>query len=157
MTHNNTDTPNTASGGPSLGPSPWRGRIQRSVTRLRDRRWIIALVAGLLGALAALLVMGLLRLWWGTLTPPELFGERLLPLIPADQFVALLARFKEMASARWLAVNSDRARLDGRLRPRARQVGEKLRQRAVQPLADEVIADRNYRRGGGRRGTIIGR
>ena len=95
MTHNNTDTPNTASGGPSLGPSPWRGRIQRSVTRLRDRRWIIALVAGLLGALAALLVMGLLRLWWGTLTPPELFGERLLPLIPADQFVALLARFKE--------------------------------------------------------------
>jgi DMSO/TMAO reductase YedYZ molybdopterin-dependent catalytic subunit len=38
--------------------------------------------------------MGVLRLWWGTLTPPELVGERLLPLIPADQFVALLARFK---------------------------------------------------------------
>jgi DMSO/TMAO reductase YedYZ molybdopterin-dependent catalytic subunit len=38
--------------------------------------------------------MGTLRLWWGTLTPPELIGERLLPLIPADQFVALLARFK---------------------------------------------------------------
>jgi DMSO/TMAO reductase YedYZ molybdopterin-dependent catalytic subunit len=54
----------------------------------------IALLAGLLGSLAALLVMGMLRLWWGTLTPPELVGERLLPLIPADQFVALLARFK---------------------------------------------------------------
>ncbi|HET9980875.1 MAG TPA: molybdopterin-dependent oxidoreductase [Ktedonobacterales bacterium] len=90
MTHSDTDTPDSSSGGPSL----WRGRIRRGVRALRDRRWGIALVAGLLGALAALLVMGILRLWWGTLTPPELFAERLLPLIPADQFVALLARFK---------------------------------------------------------------
>ncbi|MGE5335015.1 MAG: molybdopterin-dependent oxidoreductase [Nitrososphaerota archaeon] len=62
--------------------------------QLVGQRYGIALLAGLLGSLTALLVMGGLRLWWGTLTPPELVGERLLPLIPADQFVALLARFK---------------------------------------------------------------
>jgi DMSO/TMAO reductase YedYZ molybdopterin-dependent catalytic subunit len=38
--------------------------------------------------------MGVLRLWWGTPTPPELVGERLLPLMSADQFVALLIRFQ---------------------------------------------------------------
>jgi DMSO/TMAO reductase YedYZ molybdopterin-dependent catalytic subunit len=58
------------------------------------RRHSIALLAGLLGSLAAALVMGLLRLWWGTPTPPELVGERLLPLMSADQFVALLIRFQ---------------------------------------------------------------
>jgi DMSO/TMAO reductase YedYZ molybdopterin-dependent catalytic subunit len=58
------------------------------------RRESIALLAGLLGSLAAALVMGLLRLWWGTPTPPELVGERLLPLMSADQFVALLIRFQ---------------------------------------------------------------
>jgi DMSO/TMAO reductase YedYZ molybdopterin-dependent catalytic subunit len=74
-----------------------RQRIQRTIRgwwELWGQRDGIALLAGLLGSLAALLVMGALRLWWGTLTPPELVGERLLPLIPADQFVALLARFK---------------------------------------------------------------
>jgi DMSO/TMAO reductase YedYZ molybdopterin-dependent catalytic subunit len=58
------------------------------------RRDSIALLAGLLGSLAAALVMGLLRLWWGTPTPPELVGERLLPLISANQFVALLIQFQ---------------------------------------------------------------
>jgi DMSO/TMAO reductase YedYZ molybdopterin-dependent catalytic subunit len=37
--------------------------------------------------------MGALRLWWGTLTLPELVGERILPLLPVDQFVALLIRY----------------------------------------------------------------
>lgn len=74
----------------------WRERLLRGARGLRERRWeiAIALTAGLLGALASLLVMGALRLWWGTLTAPELVGERLLPLIPARDFVALLVRFK---------------------------------------------------------------
>src|SRR5579872_4341606 len=58
------------------------------------RRESIALLAGLLGSLAAVVVMGVLRLWWGTPTPPELVGERLLPLMSADQFVALLLQFQ---------------------------------------------------------------
>src|SRR6185312_5480004 len=72
----------------------WRQRVTRGLRQLLGQRYGIALLAGFLGSLTALLVMGALRLWWGTLTPPELVGERLLPLIPADQFVALLARFK---------------------------------------------------------------
>ena len=78
----------------SPGQRDWRERILRAGRELLRPRWGIALVAGLLGALASLLVMGIFRLWWGTLTPPELVAERILPLIPADQFVALLARFK---------------------------------------------------------------
>ncbi|SRR5579871_580307 len=58
------------------------------------RRESIALLAGLLGSLVAVVVMGALRLWWGTPTPPELVGERLLPLMSADQFVALLLQFQ---------------------------------------------------------------
>ena len=53
----------------------------------------LALLAGLLGSVVAVVVMGVLRLWWGTLTPPELVGERILPLLPVDQFVALLIRY----------------------------------------------------------------
>jgi DMSO/TMAO reductase YedYZ molybdopterin-dependent catalytic subunit len=53
----------------------------------------LALLAGLLGSVVAVVVMGVLRLWWGTLTPPELVGERILPLLSADQFVALLIRY----------------------------------------------------------------
>jgi DMSO/TMAO reductase YedYZ molybdopterin-dependent catalytic subunit len=53
----------------------------------------IALLAGLLGSVIAVVVMGALRLWWGTLTPPELVGERILPLLSVDQFVALLIRY----------------------------------------------------------------
>jgi DMSO/TMAO reductase YedYZ molybdopterin-dependent catalytic subunit len=72
------------------------GRIIRGLSYLRKRRWEIgvALVAGLLGGIASLIVMGVLRLWWGTLTPPELVGERVLPLFSAQDFVALLVRFK---------------------------------------------------------------
>jgi DMSO/TMAO reductase YedYZ molybdopterin-dependent catalytic subunit len=72
-----------------------RARLLPGARRLVQPWWGIALAAGLLGATASVLVMGLLRFWWGTLTPPELVAERILPLIPADQFVALLARFKQ--------------------------------------------------------------
>ena len=58
------------------------------------RRLSPALVAGVLGSLAAIVVMGALRLIWGTPTPPELIGERILPLLPANQFVAFLIRFQ---------------------------------------------------------------
>src|SRR5262245_16923006 len=54
----------------------------------------LALVAGLLGSVVAVVVMGMLRLWWGAPTAPELVGERILPLLPADQFVALLIRYQ---------------------------------------------------------------
>ncbi|HKD74195.1 MAG TPA: hypothetical protein VKB76_01820, partial [Ktedonobacterales bacterium] len=57
------------------------------------RRSIPGLVAGVLGSLAAIIVMGALRLTWGTPTLPELVGERVLPLMPASQFVDLLVRF----------------------------------------------------------------
>src|SRR5690348_11509972 len=53
----------------------------------------LGLLAGLLGSVVAVVVMGALRLWWGTLTPPELVGERILPLLSVDQFVALLIRY----------------------------------------------------------------
>jgi DMSO/TMAO reductase YedYZ molybdopterin-dependent catalytic subunit len=58
------------------------------------RRYTIALVAGFLGSAAATLLMGLLRVTLGTLTPPELVGERLLPLLSVDQFIALLIEFR---------------------------------------------------------------
>ncbi|MBF6591120.1 MAG: hypothetical protein IVW57_11420 [Ktedonobacterales bacterium] len=57
------------------------------------RRSSVSLVAGLLGSLAAILVMVGLRLAWGTPTLPELVGERILPLMSANQFVSLLIRF----------------------------------------------------------------
>jgi DMSO/TMAO reductase YedYZ molybdopterin-dependent catalytic subunit len=53
----------------------------------------LALLAGLLGSVIAVVVMGALRLRWGTLTPPELVGERILPLLSVDQFVTLLIRY----------------------------------------------------------------
>lgn len=53
----------------------------------------IPLVAGLLGSLMAILMMGVLRLTWGVPTLPELFGERLLLLLNVNQFIALLLRF----------------------------------------------------------------
>ncbi|MGO8950787.1 MAG: molybdopterin-dependent oxidoreductase [Ktedonobacterales bacterium] len=68
---------------------------QIGATALRRlRQESIALLAGLLGSLAAVVVMGILRLWWGSPTPPELVGERVLPLMTADQFVALLLQFQ---------------------------------------------------------------
>jgi len=50
-------------------------------------------VAGVLGALAAIVTMGALRLTWGVPTLPELFGERLLLSINVNQFIQLLLRF----------------------------------------------------------------
>lgn len=53
----------------------------------------IPLVAGILGALAAIVTMGALRLTWGVPTLPELFGERLLLSINVNQFIQLLLQF----------------------------------------------------------------
>jgi DMSO/TMAO reductase YedYZ molybdopterin-dependent catalytic subunit len=53
----------------------------------------ISLVAGLLGSLAAILIMGALRLIVGTPTLPELLGERILLTLSASEFVTLLVRF----------------------------------------------------------------
>lgn len=58
------------------------------------RRSSVGLVAGLLGSLAAVVVMVALRLTWGTPTPPELVGERILPQLTAGQFVMLLIQFE---------------------------------------------------------------
>nr|MBA3826750.1 hypothetical protein [Ktedonobacterales bacterium] len=51
-------------------------------------------VAGLLGALASVIVMGFFRFSWGTTSLPELVGERLLPLLPVDTFIKLLVTFQ---------------------------------------------------------------
>lgn len=73
-----------------------RGRIAtlpRQVLHLaRGAGW--GLLAGAVGATAATVVMGALRLAWGTLTPPELLAERILPLMSAGDFVAFLIRFQ---------------------------------------------------------------
>ncbi|MEO7000943.1 MAG: molybdopterin-dependent oxidoreductase [Ktedonobacterales bacterium] len=76
-------------------------RLGPQATALVILRWLwlgarlalIPLVAGLLGSLAAVITMGILRLAWGSPTLPELLGERLLPLMTADQFVSLLVRY----------------------------------------------------------------
>lgn len=52
-----------------------------------------ALAAGALGALSATVVMGLLRVTIGTPTPPELLGDRILPLLNTGQFIQLLVTF----------------------------------------------------------------
>lgn len=54
---------------------------------------VIPLLAGLLGSLMAVIVMIALRLLVGTPTLPELAGERILPLMTADQFVSMQIRF----------------------------------------------------------------
>ncbi|HEY7357259.1 MAG TPA: hypothetical protein VH590_12360, partial [Ktedonobacterales bacterium] len=53
----------------------------------------IALLVGLLGSMAAILVMGALRLTVGTPTLPELLGDRILPTLSASKFVDLLVQF----------------------------------------------------------------
>ncbi len=68
-----------------------RPRLRKALSILRTGA--IALVAGLLGSLAAILMMGVLRLTVGTPTLPELLGDRILPLLSAKEFVALLVRF----------------------------------------------------------------
>ncbi|HEV2461922.1 MAG TPA: hypothetical protein VGS80_26500, partial [Ktedonobacterales bacterium] len=57
------------------------------------RRHALGLLAGLLGSLAAVVVMLVLRLTAGTLTPPELLGERILPHLTTGQFIQLLVDF----------------------------------------------------------------
>ena len=56
-------------------------------------RSLPGLAAGLLGALAATFIMGVLRLTLGSPTLPELVGERILPTMSAGNFVALLLQF----------------------------------------------------------------
>jgi DMSO/TMAO reductase YedYZ molybdopterin-dependent catalytic subunit len=54
---------------------------------------IVALCAGLVASLTAVLLMGILRLVAGVPSPVELFGDRVLKLMSAGQFVGLLIRF----------------------------------------------------------------
>jgi DMSO/TMAO reductase YedYZ molybdopterin-dependent catalytic subunit len=80
----------------------FRAARRRAAPRLRHvsglalvaGRWsVIPLLAGLLGSLAAVFVMIALRLLVGTPTLPESVGERILPLMTADQFVSMQIRF----------------------------------------------------------------
>ncbi len=64
----------------------------RTLDLARGAAW--GLLAGAVGATVATVVMGILRLTWGTLTPPELLAERILPLMSAGNFVAFLIRFQ---------------------------------------------------------------
>ena len=54
---------------------------------------IAALCAGLVASLTSVLPMAILRLVAGVPSPVELFGDRVLKLIPAGPFVGLLIRF----------------------------------------------------------------
>lgn len=63
----------------------------RAVETLRGD--VPALAAGALASLGATVVMGLLRVTIGTLTPPELLGDRILPLLNTGQFIQLLVTF----------------------------------------------------------------
>ncbi|HLZ20621.1 MAG TPA: molybdopterin-dependent oxidoreductase [Ktedonobacterales bacterium] len=65
-------------------------RILAATLRLN----VPALIAGLFGSVAAIVVMGWLRVTWGTPTAPELVGERILPNLSAGEFVALLIQFE---------------------------------------------------------------
>jgi len=80
------------------------------LTTIRERApWLIKLLdgaeglirsdgpsalAGLIGALASVIVMGIFRFAWGTTSLPELVGERILPLLPVDTFIKLLVTFQ---------------------------------------------------------------
>lgn len=72
-------------------PARLRDALSASGRLLKDEA--PALAAGALGSLAAIVVMGLLRVTWGTLTLPELLGNRILPLLNTGQFVQLLVTF----------------------------------------------------------------
>ena len=54
---------------------------------------LAALAAGLAASLMAVFLMGILRLEAGVPTPVELFGDHVLKLLPAGQFVQLLIKF----------------------------------------------------------------
>jgi DMSO/TMAO reductase YedYZ molybdopterin-dependent catalytic subunit len=64
----------------------------------------IALVAGVLGSLAAVLVMGVLRLTVGSPTLPELLAERILLTLNANEFVSLLVKFQPNSKTTPLAL-----------------------------------------------------
>jgi len=64
----------------------------------------IPLVAGLLGSLAAIVVMGALRLTVGAPSLPELLAERILLTLNANDFVGLLVRFQPNSKTTPLAL-----------------------------------------------------
>jgi DMSO/TMAO reductase YedYZ molybdopterin-dependent catalytic subunit len=64
---------------------------RRVLIGVRDA--VPAIAAGLVASLAATLVMLLLRLTLGSVTLPELVGERILPQLSAGTFVRLLIQF----------------------------------------------------------------
>ncbi len=72
--------------------APARRTLTRRALRLLGRVGI-ALVAGLLGSLVAILIMGLLRLTVGAPSLPELLAERILLTLDASTFVSLLVHF----------------------------------------------------------------
>ncbi|HVB73268.1 MAG TPA: molybdopterin-dependent oxidoreductase [Ktedonobacteraceae bacterium] len=67
----------------------------RPYTRLKQLgiSAFVALCAGLVASLTAVLLMGILRLAAGVPTPVELFGDRVLKLMQAGPFVLFLIRF----------------------------------------------------------------
>ncbi|HEY7983573.1 MAG TPA: molybdopterin-dependent oxidoreductase, partial [Ktedonobacterales bacterium] len=70
-----------------------RVRLLARRLALRARDAVPALAAGLVASLAATLAMLLLRLTLGSVTLPELVGERILPQLDAGTFVRLLIQF----------------------------------------------------------------
>ncbi|HEV2238370.1 MAG TPA: molybdopterin-dependent oxidoreductase [Ktedonobacterales bacterium] len=74
-------------------------RVPAVARRLANtaRDAVPALAAGLVASLAATLVMLLLRLTLGSVTLPELVGERILPQLDAGTFVRLLIQFGKVA------------------------------------------------------------
>lgn len=86
------DEQQEAQKGHDAGEPPRRMPKRRRALGLLGRVGI-SLVAGLLGSLAAIVIMGVLRLTVGAPTLPELLGERILLSLNASTFVSLLVRF----------------------------------------------------------------
>ena len=65
--------------------------------RPRWQNWLVsllcALFAGLLASLATVVIMGILRLWFGIPTPVELFGDYVLKHINVSTFIHLLTSY----------------------------------------------------------------
>jgi DMSO/TMAO reductase YedYZ molybdopterin-dependent catalytic subunit len=76
--------------------------VARLATEIRQSP--LPLLAGLLGSLAAIVVMGILRVTLGAPTLPELVAERTLPLLSASTFVGLLVRFQPNSKTTPLAL-----------------------------------------------------
>lgn len=77
------------------GPADPSSGAREALRWLARGAWlaVIPLLAGLLGALAATIAEGVLRLTAGVPTLPELFGDRIIMFMSADQFVSFLLRF----------------------------------------------------------------